>query len=151
MDFCSLKAGRIGVSQLLGQRNFLGLFRFGLVGCFFFLCVFPVDSKEILLLLGRQNPALTHSQSLSIGWFIRKTGMVHIKMSIFSSCFSILVIIPVWVLYWEENTGQAVFPWFKALHRDCSVTELFLFLTSTCGFPTAVVGLWRAGGKVPQR
>lgn len=31
------------------------------------------------------------------------------------------------------------FPWFKALHGDCSVTELFLM--STCGFLTAAVGL----------
>lgn len=98
MDFCSLKAARISISQLPGQRNFSGLFRFVLVGCCFFVWFFPVDSEEILL-LGRQNPALTHFQSLSIEWFTRKTGMVHIKMSIFSSCFSTLVIIPVWVLY----------------------------------------------------
>jgi len=65
----------------------------------FFLCFFPVDSEEILLPLGRQNPALTHFQLLSIEWFVRKTGMVHIKMSIFSSCFLVLVIIPVWILY----------------------------------------------------
>lgn len=98
LDFCSLKAARISISQLPGQRNFSGLFHFVLVGCFL-VWFFPVDSEEILLLLGRQNPALTHFQSLSIEWFIRKTGMAHTKMSIFSSCFSVLVVIPVWVLY----------------------------------------------------
>lgn len=43
------------------------------------------------------------------------------------------------------------FPWFKALHGDCSVTELFLFLMSTCGFLTAAVGLSKAEGKISWR
>lgn len=87
LDFCSLKVTRISIAQLLGQRNFSGLFLFVWVG-WFFVWVFPVDNEKILL-LGRQNPALTRFQSLSTTQFIRQTRMVHIK-SIFSSCFSIL-------------------------------------------------------------
>lgn len=81
LDFCSLKAAGISIS---GQRNFLGLFHFGLVSFFFF----SVDSKEILLLLGRQNPVLTHLQSLGIEWFIRKTGMARINEYILQLVFS---------------------------------------------------------------
>lgn len=73
LEFCSLKAAGISTSQPTGQRNFLGLLRFGLVSLLSF------DSKEILLFLGRRNPALTHLQSLSIEWFIRRTGMPHIR------------------------------------------------------------------------
>lgn len=54
-------------------------------------------------------------------------------------------------VYIEKKTQADNSPCFKALHRDCSVTELFIFLISACGFPIAVVGLWRVGGKVPQR
>lgn len=51
--------------------------------------------------------------------------------------------------YIEKKTRADSVPWFKAFHGDFSVTELFFFLVSACGFATAVVGLWRAGGKVP--
>lgn len=88
LGFCSLKVTRISIAQLLGQRNFSGLFLFVWVG-WFFVRDFPVDNEKILL-LGRQNPALTRFQSSSTAQFIRQTRMVHIKKSIFSSCFSIL-------------------------------------------------------------
>lgn len=150
LDFCNLKAARISIPQIPGRRNFSGYFSFVLVGCFICVCGFlPVDSKE-LLLLGRQNPALTHFQSLSIKSFIRKTRMVHIKMSIFSSWFSVLVIIPLWVFYWEENTGRQFFSVW-GIPQNFSITELFFFLPGTRGFPTAEVGLWKAEGKVPRR
>lgn len=101
--------------------------------------LFPVDSREILL-LGRQNPALTPFQSLTIEWFIGKTGMVHAKTDIFSSCFSVLVIYLDFIL--RRKQRQTAF----LVLRHSSVTELFLFLMSACDFPTAAVGLWRSGG-----
>lgn len=109
-----------------------------------------VDSKEILLFLGRQNPALIHLQSLRIKWFIRKTGMSHIRWVYLPAGFQYLQLFPFGV-YIDKNTQADNSPCSKALHGDRSVAELFIFLISTCGFPIAVVGLWRARGKVPQR
>lgn len=54
-------------------------------------------------------------------------------------------------VYIEKNTQADNSPCFKALQEDCSVTEIFIFIINTCCFPIAVVRLWRAGGKVPQR
>lgn len=88
------------------------------------MCIFPVDSEAILL-LGRQNPALTHFQFLIIEWFIRQTGIVHTKMNIFSSCFSVLVIDPILgILYQEENAGS-----FLGLRPSMGP---FLSLTFSC-------------------
>lgn len=103
---------------------------------------------------GRQTPALTHLQSLSIEWLIRKTGMAHIRWVYSPAVSQYLRVFPFGV-YIERKTQADNSPCFKAVqwgsHGDCSVTELFVFLIITCGFSIAVVGLWRAGGKVPQR
>lgn len=82
LDFCSLKAAGISISQVKGISWGYSI----LVWCLFFF--FSVDSKEILLLLGRQNPVLIHLQSLGIEWFIRKTGMARINEYILQLVFS---------------------------------------------------------------
>lgn len=102
--FVVWKSQGFSITQLLGQRNFSGLFLFVWVG-WFSVRDFPVDNEKILL-LGRQNPALTRFQSSSTAQFIRQTRMVHIKKSIFSSCFSILVIVPILPLYAGEDIGR---------------------------------------------
>lgn len=48
LEFCSLKAAGITISQPLGQRNFLGLFHFGLLSLFFFfICLQQRDSSVL--------------------------------------------------------------------------------------------------------
>lgn len=142
LDFCSLKATGISISQVNGISWGYSI----LVWCLFF----SADSKEIFFFLGRQNPALTHLQSLGIEWYIRKTGMAHIKWVYSPAGFQYLQLFPFGV-YIEKKTQADNSSCFKTLHGDCSVTELFIFRISTCGFPISVVGLRRAGGKVPQR
>lgn len=144
LDFCSLKAARISISQLPGQRNLSGLFRFGWV---FFHVAFSCWQQR--------DSSPWQAESCSDSFPVLNYRVVYRKdrngsckdgyllQLFFSTC-------DLFGFYIEKKTEADSIPCFKALfcHWAFPFSNECLWFSHCCSW---AVEEWRAGGKVPWR